>query len=125
MEKAEVTTKAQEVSQGVGLKQWTALAQIASAVATVILAVAVFFQIRTGQKQADAARDAVREIEESRLAQERPQVIVETDHSRPPFVSVVVRNMGKGTAKDVSFEFSHPLYRLAKRGSTFTSDSGE
>lgn len=105
----EVTTGTQEVSQGVSLEQWTAVAQILSAVATVILAVAVFFQIRTAQKQADAARDTVGEMEESRLAQERPQVIVETDHSRPPFVSVVVRNMGKGAAKDVSFEFSHPV----------------
>jgi hypothetical protein len=36
-------------------------------------------------------------------------VIVDADHSRPPLVYIVVRNIGKGAAKDISFAFSAPI----------------
>jgi hypothetical protein len=45
----------------------------------------------------------------ARLAQERPQVIVDVDHSKPPLVNVVLRNIGQGAAKDITFEFSAPI----------------
>jgi hypothetical protein len=34
---------------------------------------------------------------------------VDTDHSSPPFVFVVVGNIGKGAARDITFQFSAPL----------------
>jgi ABC-type oligopeptide transport system substrate-binding subunit len=34
---------------------------------------------------------------------------VDTDHNSPPFVFVVVRNIGKGAARDITFQFSAPL----------------
>ncbi len=48
----------------------------------------------------------VEEMREARIAQERPHVIVDTDHSEPSMVDVVLRNIGKGAAKDITFEFS-------------------
>jgi hypothetical protein len=48
-------------------------------------------------------------MRESRRAQERPHVIVDTDHSNPLFVFVVVRNTGRGSAKNISFELSADL----------------
>ncbi len=97
---------AQEASQGINAAGWS---QIASAVGTLILAVAVWLQIREARKQVAATRETVEEMRESRRAQERPQVIVDTDHSNPPFVFVVVRNIGKGPAKNISFEFSNDM----------------
>jgi hypothetical protein len=75
----------------------------------VVLAIAVFSQIRAAREQAAATRETVDEMRQSRIDQERPQVIVETDFSKPPFAYVVVRNIGKGAAKDISFDFSAPL----------------
>lgn len=72
-----------------------AAAQVAAAVGTFVLAL--------------LAASQVREMREARIAQERPQVIVDTDHSKPPYVYVVVRNIGQGAAKDISFEFSSPM----------------
>ena len=70
-------------------------AQIGATVGTLIIAGLAFAQIR--------------EMRENRLAQERPQVIVDTDHSKPPLVYVVLRNIGRGVAKDITFEFSAPM----------------
>ncbi len=70
-------------------------AQIAAAIGTLLLAGLAFAQVR--------------EMRQARLAQERPHVIVDTDHTRPPLVYLVVRNIGRGAAKDISFEFSAPV----------------
>ena len=72
----------------IGFVAW---AQAAAAIGTFILAGLAFAQVR--------------EMREARVAQERPHVIVDTDHSKPPNVYLVVRNIGKGAAKDISFEF--------------------
>lgn len=91
------------------IEQWVAYGQIASAIATVILAFAVLFQIKAAREQVAATNNTVDEMRQSRLEQDRPQVIVDNDHSKSPFVFVVVRNIGRGGAKDISFEFSAPL----------------
>lgn len=70
-------------------------AQVAAAIGTFALAALAFAQVR--------------ELREARIAQERPQVIVDADYSHPPFVFVVLRNIGKGAARDISFEFSAPM----------------
>jgi hypothetical protein len=70
-------------------------AQVAAATGTLILAGLAFAQVR--------------ELRETRIAQERPQVIVDADQSDPPLLYIVVRNIGKGAAKDIIFDFSAPL----------------
>jgi hypothetical protein len=70
-------------------------AQIAAAIGTLLLAGLAFAQVR--------------EMRRARLAQERPHVIVDTDHTKPPLVYLVVRNIGRGAAKDISLEFSAPV----------------
>lgn len=72
-----------------------AAAQVAAAVGTLITALLILAQLR--------------EMQEARLAQERPQVIVDLENRTSPFVYVVVRNIGKGPATDISFDFSAPI----------------
>lgn len=72
-----------------------AWAQISAAAGTLVLAFLAFAQVK--------------ELRETRIAQERPQVIVDADYSRDPLVLVAVRNIGKGAAKDITFEFSAPM----------------
>jgi hypothetical protein len=91
------------------LEEWAVYAQIASAVATVILAGAVFFQIKTARRQATATRETVDEMRESRKMQERPQVIVDADYSHHTLVYLVIRNLGRGAAKDITFHFSDTM----------------
>lgn len=79
-----------DTNQGVA-----AAAQVAAAVGTFVLAALALSQVR--------------EMKATRLAQETPQIIVDLDQSNPPFVYVVVRNIGQGSAKDISFEFSDPM----------------
>ncbi len=72
-----------------------AYAQVGSAVATVFLAAVALSQVL--------------EMRAARIEQQRPHVIVDADYGHRDVISVVVRNIGAGTAKDVSFEFSAPL----------------
>jgi hypothetical protein len=72
-----------------------AAAQIAAALGTLVLAALAYAQVR--------------EMREARMAQQRPHVIVDADYSHQDWVSVVVKNIGPGAAKDVTFEFSAPL----------------
>lgn len=71
------------------------IAQISVALGTIALALLAYFQLALAR--------------EVRVSQERPQVIVDTDYSDQDVVDIVVRNIGKGAAKDVTFEFSAPL----------------
>jgi hypothetical protein len=83
------------VTRTVGSAGIVAGAQIAAAIGTLLLAGLAFAQVS--------------EMRQARLAQERPHVIVDTDHTKPPLVYLVVRNIGRGAAKDISFEFSAPV----------------
>lgn len=73
----------------------TPIAQILAALGTISLALLAYFQLKLAR--------------ETRIAQEQPQVIVDADYSDQDVVDVVVRNIGKGAAKDITFEFSAPL----------------
>jgi hypothetical protein len=77
-------------------------AQILAAVATLILAGLTFAYVLF-------TRNMVKEMRETRIAQDRPEVIVDADYSDRDVVDVVVRNIGKGGARDITFEFSTPL----------------
>lgn len=78
------------------------IAQIASAIGTLVLAALTFAYVLF-------TREIVKEARETRTIQERPEVIVDADYSDQDVVDVVVRNIGKGAAKDVTFDFSTPM----------------
>lgn len=78
------------------------IAQIASAVGTLVLAALTFAYVLF-------TREMVKEARETRIVQERPEVIVDADYADQDVIDVVVRNIGRGAAKDVTFEFSSPL----------------
>ncbi len=69
-------------------------AQVAAAIGTFALAALAYAQVR--------------ELRETRIGQERPQVIVDLEF-KGQFAYVAVRNIGKGAAKNVTFDFSAPL----------------
>jgi len=78
-------------------------AQIAAPLLYAAFIVVIYFQLRT-------ARASVEEIRQEFLAGGRPVVAVldEYDSTRAA-VQVAVRNVGRGPAKNISFEFSRPL----------------
>lgn len=79
-----------------------AIAQIAAAIGTLILAALTFAYVHF-------TRNMVKEMRETRITQERPEVIVDADYSDQSIVDVVVRNIGKGAAKEITFDFSAPM----------------
>lgn len=81
---------------------FVSIAQIVSAVGTLSLAALTFAYVLF-------TREMVKEARETRTIQERPEVIVDADYSDQNFVDVVVRNIGKGAAKDITFDFSAPM----------------
>ncbi len=78
------------------------VAMLANAISVLVLAVGYYFMIKLYRKW-------LRQSRESRIAGGRPMVVVNTDYSHLPEVSIVVRNFNKAPAKEVSFEFSAPV----------------
>lgn len=87
----------------------TALGTVALAVATIYLAYKTGKMVEANRDTVDANREMVAEMRAGRVAQERPQVVVDADYSRSPLVDVVVRNAGRGAARDITFDFSAPM----------------
>ena len=79
-------------------------AQLLSSFATFIVALGILYQGRQARK----ARDD----------QDRPQIIVDADYTGRFTTNIVVRNIGNGAAKDVSFEFSAPIQTTSGRDIT-------
>jgi len=71
------------------------LAQVLSSFATLIVAAGILYQGREARK----ARDD----------EDRPQIIVDADYTGRFTTNIVVRNIGHGIAKNITFEFSAPL----------------
>lgn len=84
------------------LMDFVLIAQMLSAVATVILAVLTAANVALTRK-------TVIEMQQARISQDRPQVIVDADMSDQWMLDVVVKNIGSGAARNIRFEFSHPL----------------
>lgn len=78
------------------------IAQLVSSIGTLVLAALTLAYVLL-------TREIVREARETRATQERPEVIVDADYSDQDVVDVVVRNIGKGAAKDITFDFSTPM----------------
>ena len=85
------------------------IAQIALAIGTVGLTILLGFQLMVFRKQVAVNSDTLREMRESRVAHERPQVIVTAEYRQRRVIELIVRNIGRGAAQDVTFEFSAPL----------------
>lgn len=87
----------------------TAAGTVALAVSTIYLAYKTGRMAEANRDTVEANREMVAEMKASRIAQERPQVVVDADYGRSPLVEVVVRNIGRGAAKDITFDFSAPM----------------
>ncbi len=70
-------------------------AQLLSSLATLVVACGILYQGRQARK----ARDD----------QDRPQIIVDADYTGRFTINIVVRNIGHGMAKNITFEFSAPI----------------
>lgn len=51
-----------------------------------------------------ANREIVKEMRETRIAQDRPHVLVEVDYTYSPALDIVIRNIGHGPAKNITFD---------------------
>ena len=71
------------------------LAQVLSSLATLLVAAGILYQGREARR----ARDD----------QDRPQIIVDADYTGRFTTNIVVRNIGHGTAKNITFKFSAAL----------------
>ena len=85
------------------------IAQVASAVGTVGLTVLFGLQLRVFYRQVLVNSDTLREMRESRTAHERPHVLVTAEYSHGSPVEVVISNIGRGAAENITFEFSAPM----------------
>jgi hypothetical protein len=71
------------------------LAQVLSSLATLVVAAGILYQGREARR--------------ARNDQDRPQIIVDADYTGRFTTNIVVRNIGHGTAKNITFKFSAPL----------------
>src|SRR5918997_1278197 len=71
------------------------LAQLLSSFGTLVVATGIFYQGRQARK--------------ARYDTDRPQIIVDADYTGRFTTNVVVRNIGNGMAKNITFEFSAPI----------------
>jgi hypothetical protein len=71
------------------------LAQLLSSIGTLVVAAGILYQ---GRQARNARND-----------QDRPQIIVDADYTGRFTTNIVVRNIGHGTAKNITFSFSAPL----------------
>ena len=72
-----------------------AIAQILSSLATFVVAAGILYQGREARK--------------ARNDQDRPQIIVDADYTGRFTTNIVVRNIGHGMARNITFEFSAPI----------------
>lgn len=81
----------------------TSIAQVLSPLLYAAFIVVIYFQLR-------AAHASVHEVRQEFLASGRSVVAVhdEYDHDSDA-LSLAVENVGRGPAKDISFDFSHPI----------------
>ena len=85
------------------------IAQTVSAVGTVLLAALFGYQVTIFNKQVAVNRDTLREMREGRIAHERPQVVVTAEYRHGTLVEVIIANIGRGDARNITFEFSAPV----------------
>jgi hypothetical protein len=82
------------------------IAQVVSALGTVGLTILFGFQLRVFYRQVLVNRDTLNEMREARVSHERPHIVVTAEYRHGTLVEVVIGNIGRGDAKDITFEFS-------------------
>ena len=70
-------------------------AQVLSSLATLIVATGILYQGREARK--------------ARNDEDRPQIIVDADYTGRFTTNIVVRNIGHGMARNITFDFSAPI----------------
>lgn len=81
----------------------TTITQIASTVSNIAIGfIFAYLYWRLVKLQ----RYTIDEQREQRISGGRPQIVVEADYRRMPEIDLVVRNVGGGPAKNISFDFS-------------------
>jgi len=85
------------------------IAQVASAIGTVGLTVLFGIQLRVLHRQVMVNRDTLSEMRENRTAHERPHVVVTAEYRQGTLAEVVISNIGRGAAENITFEFSAPM----------------
>jgi hypothetical protein len=85
------------------------IAQVVSAIGTVGLTVLIGFQLRVLHRQVMVNRDTLQEMQQSRTAHERPHVLVTAEYRQGTLAEVVISNIGRGAAENITFEFSAPM----------------
>ena len=85
------------------------VAQTISAIGSLLLAALFAYQVTVFKKQVEVNRGMLNEMREGRAAHERPQVVVTAEYRHGSLVEVVISNIGRGDAKNVTFEFSAPM----------------
>lgn len=88
------------------MEVFTAAAQSLAALGTLALAALTYTYVRSTRRMVESNQQMVQEMRESRLAQDKPHVVVEDEHLANSAVDLVVRNMGNGAAYNIQFEFS-------------------
>jgi hypothetical protein len=97
------------VGGGGGEVDLATIAQTVSAIGTVLLAALFGYQVTVFKKQVEVNRGTLEEMREGRTAHERPQVLVTAEYRHDALVEVIISNIGRGDAKNVTFEFSAPM----------------
>jgi hypothetical protein len=80
------------------------LAQLLSSLGTLVVAAGILYQGREARR--------------ARNDEDRPQIIVDADYTGRFTTNIVVRNIGHGTAKNITFGFSAPLETTSGRDIT-------
>jgi hypothetical protein len=80
------------------------LAQLLSSLGTLVVAAGILYQGREARR--------------ARTDEDRPQIIVDADYTGRFTTNIVVRNIGHGTAKNITFGFSAPLETTSGRDIT-------
>jgi hypothetical protein len=92
----------------VGWLQWWTAERVVALVTAGQLVVLVL-AARYARRHVDEARE-LREAEARRReAEARPHVIIDLEPERPPFIYLVVANLGRTMASNVRFEFNPPI----------------
>jgi hypothetical protein len=96
----------------------TAVGAVVLAVATIVLAIATINLTRGASEQSRvsreiveencalvrANREMVEEMRETRIAQDRPHILVDVDYTYQPALDILIRNMGRRPAKNIRFD---------------------
>jgi hypothetical protein len=85
------------------------ITQAVSAIGTVGLTLLFGFQLSVFYRQVLVNRDILKERREVRLSHERPQLVLTAEYRHGTLLEVVISNIGRGDAKEITFEFSAPM----------------